>query len=97
MNIKINDTSDNGTVEVQVIPPLDEIFHENNTHWEWDGDGRRHCLVYEGYIEELADETHYTEDELIQALGEYEAESLDALETEQQIARDYRTSQWGDY
>lgn len=95
MNIQIKDKSDNGTVEVQVIPPLDEVFDENNTHWEWDGDDYR--IIYEGDIEELADETHYTEDELYEALGNYEDECRDTLETEEQIASDYRTSQGWDY
>lgn len=95
MNIKINDKSENGAVEVQVIPPLDEVFHEDNTHWEWDGDD--YHIIYEGDMEELADETRYSEDALYEALGDYEDECRDTMKLEEQIAEDYRTSQGWNY
>ncbi len=95
MNIQVSDQSENGTVDVRVIPPLDELFNDYNTHWETDCGEQN--LVYEGDFEELAEETGYTEEQIYDAFREYEDESRDAIDLVEQIESDYRTSQGWDY
>lgn len=63
---------------------MEDIFTPDNTHWEYD-EGESY-LVYDGSIEELAKETHISEDELYDLLGEYEEMSRDLIETEREIA-----------
>lgn len=61
----------------------EEIFTEDNTRWEVgiDENGNRDSyLVYTGDMEELAEETGKTEDELYELLGEYEDISRRELE-----------------
>lgn len=61
-----------------------DIFTPNNTHWEYE-DGEPY-LVYEGSLEELAEETKIPEDELYELLGEYEDLSRDLIDTERAIS-----------
>lgn len=63
---------------------MKDIFTPDNTRWETEEDGSQH-LVYAGDLEELAEETGKTEDELYELLGEYEDESRDLIETESEI------------
>ncbi len=75
-----------------------KIFNENNTYWDWDDDDeghRRQELFYDGDIEELSKETGLSEDKLIDMLDEYRYECRDAIETLEQIAHDYQSSQIG--
>lgn len=67
---------------------MEDIFTPDNTRWEIDEDDYGHIskhLVYVGSMEELAEETGKTEDELYESLGEYEDASLDLIETQQEI------------
>lgn len=57
---------------------MEDIFTPDNTRWETE-DGRKY-LVYDGDMEELAEETGKTEDELYELLGEYEDESNNLIE-----------------
>lgn len=67
---------------------MEDIFTPNNTEWQTEtneyGIQESH-LVYTGDMEELAEETGKTEDELYELLGEYEDESLDLIETQREI------------
>lgn len=84
MNIKVKDTTThNGKVYVNTIPRLDDLFNENNTEWD-EGE-----LVYQGSLEDLADETGYTLDEIYEAFGEYQDASREAVEEARQLRDDY--------
>lgn len=63
---------------------MEDIFTPDNTRWETEEDGSRY-LVYIGDMEELAEETGKSEDELYELLGEYEDESKDLIETQLEI------------
>lgn len=67
---------------------MEDIFTPNNTEWQTEtneyGITEKH-LVYTGDMEELAEETGKSEDELYELLGEYEDASLDLIETQREI------------
>ena len=63
---------------------MENIFTSDNTRWEVEDNGEKY-LVYTGDMEELAEETGKSEDELYELLGEYEDESLDLIETQREI------------
>jgi len=72
---------------VDITEP-DEIFTPENTRWEVEENEYGHQeshLVYTGDMEELVEETGLTEDELYDELAEYEAESLDLIESQREI------------
>lgn len=72
---------------VDITEP-DEIFTPDNTEWQTEtneyGVTESH-LVYTGDMEELAEETGMSEDELYELLGEYEDSSLDLIESQREI------------
>ena len=70
---------------------MEDIFTPDNTRWEVDEDGYGHTsrhLVYVGSMEELAEETSKSEDELYELLGKYEDESLDLVDYQRQVDHD---------
>ena len=65
-----------------------DIFTPDNTEWETDIDDYGHVekhLVYVGDMEELAEETGKSEEELYELLGEYEQESRDLIEYQREV------------
>lgn len=82
MEIEIIDLSETENIVIN-RPKLNEIFTPDNTEWE-DDCGEQH-LVYKGCLDDLADETGYTEDQLYQALGDYEDDSRDLIEHQREI------------
>lgn len=63
---------------------MEDIFTPDNTEWQTETDGSSY-LIYTGDMEELAEETGKTEDELYELLGEYEDESRDLIEVQRDI------------
>ena len=67
---------------------IEDIFTPDNTKWELSHDEYGHIernLVYTGDMEELAEETGKSEDELYELLGRYEDESLELFESQYEI------------
>lgn len=67
---------------------MKDIFTPDNTMWvvsEDENGNRSEDLVYVGAMEELAEETGKTEDELYELLSEYEKESRDLIDTQREI------------
>lgn len=62
----------------------EDIFTPDNTEWKTDEHGGKY-LVYTGDMEELAEETGKTEEELCDLLLEYDSNSLDLIETQREI------------
>ena len=62
----------------------EDIFTSDNTEWVTEEHGDQH-LVYTGDIEELAEETGKSEDELYDLLADYEDASRDLIETQREI------------
>lgn len=63
---------------------MEDIFTPDNTRWETEEDGSKY-LVYTGNIEDLAEETGKTEDELYELLSEYEEKSLELIESQHEL------------
>lgn len=72
---------------------LEFAFNENNTHWENETDdegNERQSLVYDGSLEDLAEEHDIDVDDVYEAFAEYEDESREAVETEREYQRAMR-------